>query len=112
MSDRGRALNLLPLAARPTGKLKRNVVPDWEPIAGQSSETTAPTVVRGAGFPEPVPDCTFPKWPVGDGETRKIASNEWPLSGARIASLNDRVWATAEGPLPDVRSPLLNGAAS
>jgi hypothetical protein len=33
---------------------------------------------------------------MGAGETAKIALNEWPLSGARIASLNVRYWATVE----------------
>jgi len=39
------------------------------------------------------PDCTFPKWPIEHGETGKIALNEWPLSGAWIASLNVEMWA-------------------
>jgi hypothetical protein len=38
----------------------------------------------------------FPKWHVGDGETGKITLNEWLLSGARVASRNDRVWAIAD----------------
>jgi len=47
----------------------------------------------GFAFPKSVPDCFFPKWPIGDGETGKIALNEWPLLDARIVSVNVRVWA-------------------
>lgn len=53
------------------------------------------TDASGFAFPKSVPICCFPKWPVGDGEKGKIALNDWPLSGARIVSLNVRVWAKA-----------------
>ena len=48
--------------------------------------------------PRSVLDWPFPKWPIGDDETGKIALNEWPLWGAPIASLRVRLWAEAEWP--------------
>jgi len=35
---------------------------------------------------------------IGHGKTGKIAFNEWPLSGARIASLNVGMWAFSPFP--------------
>jgi len=66
-----------------------------EPIAGKSPRRSRRKPSREPPFPESVPNCSFPKWPIGDGETRKIALNEWPLSGAPIASLNVRVLGEA-----------------
>ena len=52
----------------------------------------------GAAYvPRSVPDQPFPRWPIGDGETGKIALNEWSLWGAPIANLNVRVWAELPG---------------
>jgi hypothetical protein len=65
--------------------------PAKEPIAGQSPRRSCREPSGAPAFPKPVPDCCFPKWPVGDGDMGKIALNEWPLSGAQIASLNVRV---------------------
>lgn len=53
----------------------------------------------GAAYvPRSVPDWPFPRWPIADGETGKIALNEWPLWVAPIASLSVRLWAEAEWP--------------
>ena len=49
-------------------------------------------------FPRSGPNCAFPKWPIGDGEKRKIAFNEWPLLSAQIASPNVRLWAFSADP--------------
>ena len=70
---------------------------------GTVAGTITPRAVPGPPFPKTVPDSSFPKWPVGDGETGKIALNGRPLSGTRIARLNVRVWSVL------VRSGLLEG---
>ena len=70
---------------------------------GTVAGTITPRAVPGPPFPKTVPDSSFPKWPVGDGETGKIALNGRPLSGTRIARLNVRVWSVL------VRSGLLGG---
>src|SRR3954466_3487567 len=70
-----------------------------EPIAGQSPRRPRQRSPGALAFPKSVPDCSFPKWHVRDGETGKIALNDWLLSGARSASLNDRVWGVSGRPV-------------
>jgi len=53
----------------------------------------------GFRFPKICSQLPFPKWPIADGETGKVALKERPLLGARIASLNVRVWAFPVRPL-------------
>ena len=43
-------------------------------------------------FPEPVPECIFPKRPVGDGETGLLRDMQWPLPGTCRVPLYDRHW--------------------
>jgi len=73
--------------------------PKNEPIAGQSLGDHGLSRSGQPIFPKSVPNCSFPKWPVGDGETGKIALNEWPVSGIRIVSTYGRLWAIFARPL-------------
>lgn len=65
---------------------------------------------RAPLFPKAVPDRSFPKWAVGDGETGKISLNEWRLSEARIASINFRVWGVCRQSLRQGYSVGVRGA--
>ncbi|MFT6569503.1 MAG: hypothetical protein ACJAWY_001209 [Sphingomonas echinoides] len=59
---------------------------------GNIAASIALTDACGFRFPKIVPNCSFPKWRSADGETGKIALNEWSLFGTQIASLTVRVW--------------------
>lgn len=65
--------------------------PEKEPVAGTPPPPIALAAVREFRFPKPVPDCSFPKLPLRDGETGKIMLNERLLAAARIVHLSVHV---------------------
>lgn len=74
-------------------ELRQKRLLDWEPLAGQSLRPSRP----GTLCSKSIADCSFSRWLVGECETGNTALNEWPLLGARIASLNVQVWAELPG---------------
>jgi len=66
-----------------------------ETITRQSPRRTRRQTSEATLFPKPVPDCSLPKRPVGDGEKGKIALNEWLLPDVRVDRLNGQVWVNA-----------------